>query len=159
MLKNNQRKIFLTRKGFERLKKELEQLTSVKRREVLERIAQARRSGNVVDDDSELNAALEKRSFIERRINELTDVLKKAKPVVQRAVGEKKTVTLGSTVVVEVDGERDEFVIVNSIEADPMKGLISNESIVGKALLGAKAGGEVKVTSAVETTYKILEIK
>jgi transcription elongation factor GreA len=159
MSKMDQKKIVLTKEGLERLKKELKHLINVRRKEVFERIAVARRSGNVVDEDTELEAALEEQSFVENRISELEGILKKVQVIETRELAKRTNAGLGSTVVVEVDGEKDEFTLVGSLEADPSRGRISTESLVGKALLGAKRGDVIKVASAVETVYKILEIK
>ena len=156
-MKQKQDKIYLTKEGFDKLKRELDRLISVKRPEVIERISQARQASSS-PDNLELDAATQEQSFIEGRISELTEILKQAQ-IIPQEKGQKKVVSLGSTVVVEVDGEKDEFTLVGSLEADPSKGLISNESVVGKALLGAKIGAEITVASAVKTTYKILEIK
>lgn len=152
-----QDKIYLTKEGFDRLKKELDNLISVKRPEVVEKIAQARQAVSS-PDNLELDTAVQEQSFTEGRISDLTEILKQAQIISQKK-GQKQTVSLGSTVVVEVEGEKDEFSIVGSLEADPSRGLISNESIVGKALLGAKAGEVIAVSSAIKTIYKILEIK
>ena len=65
---------------------------------------------------------------------------------------------IGSKIKVDVDGDEDEFIIVSSVEADPMQGKISDESPVGRALLGAKAGDIVTVSSTIKSTYRILEI-
>ena len=65
---------------------------------------------------------------------------------------------IGSKIKVDVDGDEDEFIIVSSVEADPMQGKISDESPVGRALLGAKVGDIVAVSSTIKSTYKILEI-
>jgi len=151
-----QDKIYLTQEGFEKLEKELKNLISVKRPQVIERIAQARQATSS-PDNLELDTAIQEQSFVEGRISDLTEILKRAQ-IISPKIGQK-VVSLGSTVVVEVEGEKDEFTLVGSLEADPSKGLISNESIVGKALLGAKVGDVVTVSSAIETTYKILQIK
>jgi transcription elongation factor GreA len=140
----------------EKLRKEFDHLIQVRRPEVIERIAQARQASSS-PDNLELDTATEEQSFIEGRITDLTEVLKRAE-VIPAEKG-KKAFSLGSTVIVEVEGERDEFTLVGSLEADPSRGLISNESIVGKALLGAKIGDVITVSSAAEATYKVLEIK
>ena len=156
-MNKKQDKIYLTKEGFDRLKKELDNLISVKRTEVVEKIVQARQATSS-PDNLELDAVIQEQSFIEGRISGLTEILKQAKIISQKE-GRKQTVSLGSTVIVEVEGEKDEFTIVGSLEADPSRGLISNESIVGKTLLGTKAGEVVTVSSAIKTIYKILEIK
>jgi transcription elongation factor GreA len=148
-------KVYLTSEGLEKLKKEYEQLTKVRRKEVTARIAKAREYGDI-NENTEYDTAREEQSFIEGRILEIEEVLRNAQLVGQK--GKAEEVTIGSKVKVEVDGEEDEFVIVSSVEADPMQGKISDESPVGKALLGAKVGDVVTVASTIKSTYKILEI-
>lgn len=148
--------IYFTKEGLDKLKKEYDHLVNFARRGIAQRIQDVREDGEV-DENIEYTAALEERGRIEGRITELEELLKKAKVIARsKEVG---AVSLGSTVVVEVDGEKDELTIVGSIEADPTKGLISNESPVGQALLGAKVGEVVTVASAIKTSYKILKIK
>ena len=78
---------------------------------------------------------------------------------IKHTTGRDGIVELGSTVLVETNGGVDEFTIVGSLEADPNRGKISNESPVGKALLGAKVGDIVEIASTVKTVYKVKEIK
>lgn len=146
---------FLTKEGFEKLKKEYEHLTNVRRREVTKRIVKAREYGDI-SENSEYDTAKEEQSFVEGRILELEDILRNAKVIDKKEKSDE--VQIGSTVRVNVDGEEDEFVIVSSVEADPMKGKISDESPVGRALIGAKVGDIVTVSSTIKSTYRILEI-
>jgi transcription elongation factor GreA len=146
---------YLTKEGLEKLKKEYEHLTKVRRREVTERIAKAREYGDI-SENSEYDTAKEEQSFVEGRVLELEEILRNAKVVDQSQ--KSSEVQIGSKVRVEVDGEEDEFVIVSPVEADPMQGKISDESPVGTALLGSKVGDVVTVSSTIKSTYKILEI-
>lgn len=151
------KKFMLTKEGLENLRDEYEDLVNVKKPQVTQRIQRAREFGDLAEN-SEYDAAKEEQTLIETRITALEDVLKKAQIIEPT----KKTdfVVIGSTVVVEVEGEMDEFTIVGTMEADPAKGKISNESPVGKALLGARVGEIVEVsTSIVKARYKILGIK
>lgn len=151
------KKFILTQEGFETIQSEYETLVNVKRLEVTQRIKRAREFGDLAEN-SEYDAAKEEQTLIETRIEALEDVLKK----VQVVIPTQKTdfVVIGSTVVVEIDGATDEFTIVGTMEADPAKRKISNESPVGAALLGAKVGDVVEVTTPiVKANYKILEIK
>ena len=148
-------KVFLTKEGSEKLKKEYNNLVDNKRKEVTARISKAREYGDI-NENTEYDTAREEQSFIEGRIIELEEILRNA-----QIVGSKEkadSVQIGSKVKVEVDGDRDEFVIVSSVEADPMQGKISDESPVGRALLGAKVGDVVTVASTIKSTYRILEI-
>jgi len=100
---------------------------------------------------------MKEKSRIEDRIAELEEVFATYELIKEPR---RDVVSLGSTVVVEVEGQKDEFTIVGSLEADPAAGKISDESPVGKALLGAKPGAVVEVTgSIVRSTFKVLEIK
>ncbi len=148
-------KTLLTAAGLEKLQKEFDYLTKVKRREVTARIGKAREYGDI-SENSEYDAARDEQSFTEGRILELQEILKKAEVVQHQDNG---LVTLSSRVVVEANGEEDEFEIVSSVESNPFEGKISDESPVGKALLGAKVGDTVTVASTVKATYRVLRIK
>lgn len=152
------KKILLTQKGVGKLNHELEELLTIKRPKVTERIKQAREFGDLMEN-SEYDAAKDEQSMIEGRIRELEEILKNAQLI---SAPQKKAdfVVIGSSVVVEVEGQVDEFTIVGSLEADPLNKKISNESPVGQALLGAKIGEVVEVTTPiVRAKYKIVEIK
>jgi transcription elongation factor GreA len=139
------RAVYLTREGFKRLDEELEQLRTVKRPEVSERI---RRSKDMTDvtDNAEYDEAKSEQSFIEGRIVELERTLASA-----QIIGDgprSDFVGLGSRVkVTDGDGDTEEYQIVGSMEADPRRGLISNESPVGRALLGKKSGETASVVA------------
>lgn len=148
--------VYLTHEGLKKLRDEYKQLTSVKRKDVTERISKAREFGDI-SENSEYDTARDEQSFVEGRILEVEDILKHAKIINEKA--KHNIVEMGSKVKVDVNGEKDEFVIVSSVEANPTEGKISNESPVGKALLGAKVGDVVTVSSTIKSTYKILEIK
>src|SRR3989344_7948059 len=147
-------KIYITAEGLEKLKQELDHLRNVKRKEVTERIAKAREYGDI-SENSEYDTARDEQSFMEGRISELQEILKSAQVLTKH---DKNVVDIGSKVKVEIDGDIDEFIIVSSIEADPSEGKISNESPVGGALIGAKLGDVITVSSTIKATYKILEI-
>ena len=154
----NMKNILLTKDGLERLQKEYADLVELKRPKVVARIQRAREFGDI-SENSEYEAAREEQAFIEGRIQELEEILKRAQVIPLAATQKPGFVIIGSTVKVEVDGETDEFMIVGSLEADPMKGKISNESPAGMALLGAKVGETIEVvTPIVRTKYKVLEI-
>lgn len=96
---------------------------------------------------------------VETRIKELENILKNTKTIKKSKQTKPKIVTVGTTVVVEADGQIDEFTIVDTLEANPSMGKISNESPVGKALLGCKKSEVIVVHSAIKATYKIIKIK
>lgn len=151
------RKFILTKEGLESLKVEYQKLVNVKRPEVTKRIRRAREFGDLAEN-SAYDAAKDEQVLVETRITALEEVLKKAQIITPTKQAD--FVVIGSRVVVEVEGIMDEFTIVGTMEADPAKRKISNESPVGQALLGAKIGEVVEViTPIVRAKYKILEIK
>ena len=153
-----QKSVYVTAEGLADAKREFVELEKVKRPEIADRIQKAREFGDITEN-SEYDAALEEQALIERRISELQETLKSAKVIVNTSV-KSDFVVIGSTVVIEMDGEIDEFTIVGSVEADPSKKKISNESPVGSSLLGAKVGESVEVaTPIVRYKCKVLEIK
>ncbi|MDP3998176.1 MAG: transcription elongation factor GreA [bacterium] len=153
---NIQQKFYLTPEGLAKLKKEHEESTVKKRPLAVERLARAREFGDLTEN-SEYFAAREDLMFMDDRIAELEHILKDVQLV--KSPKNHDTVQLGSTIVVEVSGDMDEFTIVGKLEADPFRGKISNESPVGMALLGHQVGDEIIVSSSVKTTYKIKTIK
>lgn len=148
--------IFLTQEGLRKLKEEYKELTDVKRKDITERISKAREFGDL-SENSEYDTARDEQSFTEGRILEIEEILKHSSIISEKI--KHTIVEMGSKVKVDVGGKKDEFSIVSSIEANPSEGKISNESPVGRALLGAKVGDVVKVTSSVTSTYKVLEIR
>jgi transcription elongation factor GreA len=147
----------LTKTGFENLKKELEELKNVKRKNAVERLAKARAMGDL-SENSEYNAAKEELSFIEGRIQEIEEILNNVE--VMEVTSEGNSVQLGSTVVVEIKGKRETFQIVGEFEAEPLNKKLSHTSPIGQALLGKKIGDQVEVEVPVgKIKYKIVEIK
>ncbi|NLY77920.1 MAG: transcription elongation factor GreA [Tissierellia bacterium] len=137
--------VFLTREGLERLEGELEKLKTVRRKEVAERIKQALAFGDI-SENSEYDEAKNEQAQLEERIVKIESILRNAKLIDDDEIS-TDVVTLGSKVVVK-DLEYDEemeYTIVGSAEADPFNGKISNESPVGRALLGKKEGDIVEV--------------
>src|SRR3990167_11130813 len=152
------KKFILTREGLTLLKSEYEDLIKVQRPAIIRRIQRAREFGDL-SENSEYDAAKEEQTFIETRIVVLEEVLSKAQ-IIEHISKQSEFVIIGSTIVVEVEGQIDEFTIVGTMEANPAKKKISNESPVGQALLGAKVGEVIEVvTPIVRAKYKILEIK
>lgn len=136
------KKIYLTKEGLDELKKEHEELTKVKRPDVLERVSQARSMGDL-SENAEYVAAREELSFIDGRIEELEELTKQA--VLIQETHSKGQVKLGSTVTVNIKGKKEVFTVVGEWEADPHEKKISHESPLGKALLGKKVGEKVEV--------------
>ena len=138
----NPKKIFLTKEGHEDLKKEYEELTKIKRPDVLSRVSQARNMGDL-SENAEYVASREELSFVDGRIDELEELLKEAEIIAQTK--SNNVVKLGSTVTVDVGKEKDVFTLVGEWEADPHQKKISHESPLGKALIGKKVGEHVEV--------------
>jgi transcription elongation factor GreA len=153
---NDEKKIFVTPEGLEKLKSEYKELTEVKRTEIAERIKEARDLGDL-SENSEYKSAREEQAKIEGRIAELEEVIKRA--AVVKKVKDKKRVDIGCVVKVHLEGQEQEFRIVGATEANPAEGKISHESPLGRALLGKKVGEKVQVEApAGNVVYKILDI-
>jgi len=147
--------IQISRGALERVTAELDQLTQVKRREVVARIKAAREHGDL-KENSEYQAAREEQSFLEGRVQALEDRIRRAVVVDEIATGR---VMMGSTVTVEVGGEEVRYTIVGSTESDPTKGRLSTASPVGAALLGAVAGSEVDIrTPRGSVRYRVVSV-
>ena len=153
------KKNILTRKGLETLEDELQELKVNRRKEVAEKIKEAREQGDL-SENAEYDAAKDEQRDIEARIEELEKILKNVEVVDEEDVTADR-VMIGSSVRI-YDVEFDEelsYKIVGSTEANSIKGKISNESPVGKALMGAVVGENVTVhTPAGESVFKVLEI-
>ncbi|MDN5331599.1 MAG: transcription elongation factor GreA [Tepidanaerobacteraceae bacterium] len=156
----SKKEVVLTQEGLKKLEEELQYLKSVKRKEVADRIKQAIAFGDL-SENSEYDDAKNEQAFIEGKIAMLEEKLRNAK-VIDDADISTEMVTLGSKVIVR-DLDTDEvieYTIVSSAEANPIEFKISNESPVGKALIGAKKGDVIEINvPAGLVKYKIEEIK
>lgn len=151
------KKFILTQEGLTDLKHEYQELIRVKRPHVTQRIQRAREFGDL-SENSEYDAAKDEQTLIEQRITQLEEVLNKAQIITPAQKSD--FVVIGSTVVVEMNNEIHKFTIVGSMEADPTEKKISNESPVGKAILGLKSGETIEVAvGPVKSKIKILEIR
>ena len=139
-----QKDVILTPEGLEKLKAEIEELSTTKRREVAERIKEAREFGDI-SENSEYDDAKNEQMMLEARIAALEEKLRSAS-VIDASELDKSIVRVGSTVSVKWEGGNATYQIVGSTEADPGAKKLSNESPVGKALVGAKKGDTVEVT-------------
>jgi len=154
-----EKEIILTQEGLRRIEEELEELKTIRRKEVAERIKQALAFGDI-SENSEYDEAKNEQARVEERIAKLEATLRKAR-IIDESEITNEVVSIGSTVKVrdlEFD-EEVEYTIVGSAEADPYELKISNESPVGKALLGKKVGEivEIHVPDGV-TKYQIVDI-
>jgi transcription elongation factor GreA len=139
-----QKDVILTPEGLENLKKEIEYLSTTKRREVAERIKEAREFGDI-SENSEYDDAKNEQAMLESRIATLEDKLRSAS-VIDASELDANVVRVGSQVyVTDEKGKKLAYTIVGSTEADPSANRLSNESPVGKALVGHKKGDKVKV--------------
>ena len=154
------KKNLLTYAGLKKLEDELHDLKVVKRKEVAEKIKEAREQGDL-SENAEYDAAKDEQRDIELRIEEIEKILKNAEVVVEDEADTEK-INVGCKVLVydEEFEEEVEFKIVGSTEANSLQGKISNESPLGKALIGAKVGDEISVEApAGMMNYKILKIE
>lgn len=150
--------MYLTQDGFDKLKIELEGLVGSKRKEVSQKIKQAKEFGDL-SENAEYAEAKEEQAFIEGRIQELEHLLKQATVVTDKGEKSCEVVDVGCTVHVELESGDMKLRIVGSAEADPEAGHISHESPIGKALLGKKKGDEIEVeVPAGIMRYKIKDI-
>jgi len=131
----NKKEIHLTAEGKKELEKELETLIA-KRPEIAEKIATARAFGDLSENE-EYSSARAEQKMTENRILEIQDILKNAKVI---KAGKRSTVSLGTSVKLDLGGRKLEYTVVGATEADPTKGKISNESPIGKVIMGHKEG-------------------
>jgi transcription elongation factor GreA len=153
----NNKPSYLSREGLEKLREELDEMVNVRRAEVAGRIHDAKEHGDITEN-AEYEDAKNEQAFVEGRIQTLSALIKNAV-----IIDEKHSTThvaIGSTVDLEGgDGERERYTIVGSAEASPLDGRISNESPVGRSLLGKKKGDKVTVSvPAGDSVYKIVGI-
>jgi transcription elongation factor GreA len=151
--------LYVTPEGLQQIKDELEQLKTVRREEVSQKLETAIRQGDL-KENADYHDAKEEQGFIEARIRQLEDALRRAKLIENK--GPSNVVRVGSKVTVSEIGTDDEeiYSIVGAHEADPAKGRISNESPIGSALLGAKKGQTVSVqTPAGLIDFQVLNIE
>ena|SRR5688572_19266872 len=144
----------ITAAGKQDLEKELEELKAG-RGDIAQRIADARSQGDL-SENSEYDEALNQQGQLEGRIAEIEEILQNASIIKAKA---SDKVVVGSTVELQSNGKKMEYTIVGSVEADPLEGKISDESPIGKALLGKKVSDSVEIkTPSGAASYKITKI-
>jgi transcription elongation factor GreA len=154
------KEVILTPEGYKKLQEEIEYLSNEKRREVADRIRVAREFGDI-SENAEYDDAKNEQALLEHRIATLEERLRDAKVINKKDVA-KDVVSVGSKVKLrDVDAKQTvEYHIVGSAEANPVENKLSNESPVGKAIIGHKKGETVEVVAPRGSMkYKILEIK
>jgi transcription elongation factor GreA len=149
---------YLTPEGAEKVKAELKEMIEVKRPEIATRLREAIRMGDL-SENADYIMAKEDQAFLEGRILELQELLRTA--TIITADADTSTVTMGNRVTVQESAQDPEvFLLVGAKEADPRQGKISNESPIGRALLGKRVGDTVKVeTPAGAFKLKIVKIE
>ena len=156
----SEKKFPMTAAGKAKLEEELEQLKTVKRVEVVERIKIARSYGDL-SENSEYDSAKEDQAFVEGKISSIEGMIRNAVIITEDELNTDE-VQLGKTVTfIEIpDGEKETYTIVGSAEANPLEGMISNDSPIAKALIGRKKDEKVRIqTPGGEMSVEILEIK
>ena len=155
----NNKEVLLTEEGLEKINKELEELKTKKRHEVAARLKEAIALGDL-SENSEYDAAKEEQAFIESRIVTLENMLRNAKIISQDSL-RKDIVSIGTKVTIQElpEGDVETYTIVGSAESDPLSGRISNESPIGKELIGKRVGEIVDVPVPSGTLqFKIVKI-
>jgi transcription elongation factor GreA len=154
------KEVILTPEGYEKLKQEIDHLQTTKRREVADRIRVAREFGDIAEN-AEYDDAKNEQAMLEHKIAQLEERLLSARVITKKEIS-KDTVSVGSRVKLkDMDTNKSvEYHIVGSAEANPSEHKLSNESPVGKAILGHKKGEVVEVAAPRGSLkFKILEIK
>jgi transcription elongation factor GreA len=148
----------ISQEGYDKIKNELCNLSTIKRREIAERIERAKELGDL-SENAEYSEAKDAQALNEGRILELSSILKNV--TVVKNVNSKKEILMGSKVTVKTEkGQERKYTIVSFNEADPLEGRISNESPLGVAFLHRKKGDEVEVeTPRGVVKYKIIKIE
>ena len=154
----NQNVTYLTKNGLSELEEELQHLLTVRRAEVADRLHQAQEDGDLLEN-AEYEAAKNEQSFVEGRIVDIQAILAKATVIKKGKVD--GVAKLGSTVMVQENGsDVESYVIVGAAEANPTAGLISNESPLGDALLGARVGAKIVVAApGGDLTFMVTKIE
>jgi transcription elongation factor GreA len=150
--------VYLTPEGKQRFAAELHELQTVRRHQVEDQIRRAKEFADTVDN-AEYDEAKTQQAFVEGRIQELERMLSNAK-LIEEPTTKADYVRMGAHIkVVDSEGEEETYYLVGSHEADPRRGLISNESPIGRALIGKRVGDEVTVVApAGSFNLKILDI-
>jgi transcription elongation factor GreA len=153
-------RIPITREGLDKLQEEYDDLVNRRRPEIVRAIAQAREEGDL-RENAGYDAAKNDQGFIEARIREIEQLLRRVDVIGSGAPsGPAGVVRLGSTVTVEIDGAEETYTITGQVEAKPREGKISNESPVGRALLGHRVGQTVNIqTPGMAMTARIVHIE
>ena len=151
--------VYITREGYEAIEQDLKHLKVVRRQEIAKRLHNALGEGELIEN-AELEEARREQSYVEGRILSLEEQLRKA-TLIDTLDRVEDIVSIGSHVKIQEDGEStaEEYFVVGSAEADPRKGMISNESPLGLALLGKRVGEEAVVQApAGDIVFKVIAL-
>lgn len=148
-------KFYLTKQGLEKIQQEYKDLLLLKQEKIHTETPVVFHSEEL---DTEFVAFKEEIELLEARVADLEYILNNYELIQEPSAENRDSVQMGAKVVVEVDGEDDEFILVGTLEANPIEGKISNESPVGKALFGKKIGSIVQLNLPLKTSYKIKKI-
>jgi len=150
-----EKNFYLTRQGLKKIKKEFEELKQIK-------LSKTKGEAPVIMHSEDVNpeylALQEDLGLLDIKLSEIETILKNARIIKNPAKTAQSAVDLGATVLVDINGKNTEFTIVGTLEADPDRGMISNESPVGKVLIGKKTGERVALGPGSRTVYKIKKI-
>ena len=150
-----EKEYYLTEQGLIKLKAEYQYLKKLKSTKMMGEVPNVWHSEDL---NPEYLSFQEDVGFLEVRLIDLGKILRDVRLIKTPPKEKRDVIDLGATVLVEVDGQKDEFTIVGSLEANPSAGKISNESPVGKALLGHRTGDEIIISSPIQVAYKIRKI-
>lgn len=148
---------YVTKAKLNELKKEYEALLGLEKQKTIGQ--EAPKILESEDMNPEFVSFQEDIGFLRAKIDELKNIFDHHELIKNPPKGKHNIVSVGASVKVDVNGQKDEFTIVGTLEANPALGKISNESPVGKALMGKKIGDEIVISSPVKTTYKVKNIK
>ena len=151
--------VYVTAEGLEKLKAEYKERTEVRRFEIADRLDKAIKMGDL-KENADYHVAKEDQAFNEGKIKALQDAIFRASIIATPQAGSKE-VRIGATIIITEDGsdEEEEYKIVGAQEANPLQGLISNESPIGRALIGARVGNTVSAETPGGTMrFKVLKI-
>ncbi len=154
-------RIPITQEGLKKLQEEYDDLVNRRRPEIVRAIAQAREEGDL-RENAGYDAAKHDQGFIEARIREIEQLMRRLDVIDadQVASGDGAVVRLGTTVTVEIEGVEETYTIVGKVEAKPLEGKISNESPVGRALLGHRIGQTITIqTPGAPMTARIVSVE
>lgn len=154
---DNQNKFYLTKQGLEKFQNEFEILKSIRLSKT--KGEEAPNIWQSEDINPEYLSFKDDLDLLDSRIFELENILKNVEMIKCPPKNKRDVISLGANITIQANGQEDEFFLVGTLEANPSEGMISNNSPVGKALLGKKIGDQVIVSSPVKTVYKIKKIK